>query len=195
MNRLFSIVFYAVSAFFPLLLFWALKSSLFSPRLISGGILVIGLLYFFVNRSLLQEHSFRQIQFWVTGSLMLLLAILTFTTQNLQWIKLYPVAINLFLFSTFGYTLVQPPNIIFRFTTLWKPAYLDSPQRPQIEAYCQKVTQIWCGFFILNISISLVTAFFTPDWVWSLYNGLISYLLMGLLFLGEFIVRTKFLKR
>jgi acyl-coenzyme A synthetase/AMP-(fatty) acid ligase len=59
----------------------------------------------------------------------------------------------------------------------------------RIEAYCGKVTLVWCGFFVLNGATALYTVFWASDAVWSIYNGGISYILMGILFAGEFIVR------
>ena len=78
-----------------------------------------------------------------------------------------------------------------------KKRYLAS-NRSLFERYCQKVTIIWCCFFILNGSISVCTAFAgklfgvneeVANTIWSVYNGGISYVLMGLLFAIEFIVR------
>jgi len=58
-------------------------------------------------------------------------------------------------------------------------------------AYTRRVTQVWCGFFVLNGSVALVTALWASDATWALYNGLISYCLMGCLFAGEWLVRRK----
>ena len=55
--------------------------------------------------------------------------------------------------------------------------------------YCRNVTKIWCLFLLANSLIALYTALLTDMETWALYNGLISYILMGLLFAGEFIYR------
>jgi uncharacterized membrane protein len=39
--------------------------------------------------------------------------------------------------------------------------------------------------------MALYTALFTSMATWTLYNGLIAYLLMGLLFAGEYLVRLR----
>ena len=46
-------------------------------------------------------------------------------------------------------------------------------------------------FFIVNGSIALVTALWSSFEIWSLYNGFIAYLIMGLLLVGEYIVRMR----
>ena len=68
----------------------------------------------------------------------------------------------------------------------------------KVYKYCHKVTVIWCCFFILNGSAAALTTFadkifgLSPEAarkIWAVYNGGISYVLMGTLFVIEFIVR------
>jgi 3-hydroxymyristoyl/3-hydroxydecanoyl-(acyl carrier protein) dehydratase len=56
-------------------------------------------------------------------------------------------------------------------------------------AYCRKVTVLWSAFFLLNGSISLGLAVRGDLEAWTLYNGLIGYILVGLLFAGELVYR------
>ncbi len=74
--------------------------------------------------------------------------------------------------------------MIERFARLMEPEF-----PPEAVIYCRKVTMIWCGFFVVNGSIALVTALLGDIKIWTLYNGFISYLLMGLLFGIEYLVR------
>jgi acyl-coenzyme A synthetase/AMP-(fatty) acid ligase/uncharacterized membrane protein/3-hydroxymyristoyl/3-hydroxydecanoyl-(acyl carrier protein) dehydratase len=59
----------------------------------------------------------------------------------------------------------------------------------RIAAYCRKVTALWCLFFTGNGVIAALTVFRGSEAVWALYNGGISYILMGILFGVELIVR------
>jgi uncharacterized membrane protein len=86
----------------------------------------------------------------------------------------------------FSWSLLSPPSLIERLARIQHP---DLP--PEGVIYTRRVTQIWCVFFIVNGSIALVTALWSSFEIWSLYNGLIAYLLMGILFIGEYIVRMK----
>jgi acyl-coenzyme A synthetase/AMP-(fatty) acid ligase/3-hydroxymyristoyl/3-hydroxydecanoyl-(acyl carrier protein) dehydratase len=81
--------------------------------------------------------------------------------------------------------------MIFRFAVLWDPAIRGSLAEKRVEGYCRKVTLVWCLFFIINGGIAAATVFFASDVLWSLYNGGISYLLIGILFGGELMVRKK----
>ena len=81
-------------------------------------------------------------------------------------------------------SLIYPPTIIEQI------ARFKDPNLP-IEAvkYIRKVTILWCVFFLLNMIFSLYTALFFSIKMWMLYNGFIFYIIMGILFLIEFIVR------
>jgi len=55
--------------------------------------------------------------------------------------------------------------------------------------YCRDVTRIWCAFFAVNGAALLGLALLGPRAWWAFYAGLGSYLLMGVLFAGEYVVR------
>ena len=102
-------------------------------------------------------------------------------------LKLYPVLVNAALLAAFAWSLASPPSMVERMARLTEP---DLP--PEAIAYTRTVTQVWCGFFVVNGSIALGTALWATQAVWSLYNGVIAYVLMGLLFAGEYLVRIRF---
>ena len=76
--------------------------------------------------------------------------------------------------------------IIERFARMKHP---DLP--PEGVRWCRKVTVVWCVFFVLNGSAALATVLSGDRDLWTLYNGFVSYLLMGLLFAGEWLLRPK----
>jgi uncharacterized membrane protein len=117
----------------------------------------------------------------------LLLAACAVWANALLPLKLYPVLVNCAFLAAFGYSLAAPPSMIERLARLSEP---DLP--PEAIAYTRRVTQVWCGFFILNGSVALGTALWASEAVWSLYTGVVAYLLMGLLFAGEYLVRLRF---
>lgn len=100
--------------------------------------------------------------------------------------RLYPVFMTGAILIAFASTLVNPPSMIERFARLAEP---DLP--PSGVAYTRKVTIVWCAFLALNFCVALWTALYASLELWALYNGVISYVLMGLLFAGEFLVRRK----
>lgn len=49
--------------------------------------------------------------------------------------------------------------------------------------------------FVMNGLVSLATALFCSDETWTLYNGVISYVLIGMMFTAEYIIRIILRKR
>jgi uncharacterized membrane protein len=109
-----------------------------------------------------------------------------FWRNDLTGLRLYPVIINSAMLLLFSWSLHAPPTVIERLARLQHP---DLP--PEGIVYTRRVTQVWCLFFFINGGLALVTALWCSFEVWSLYNGLIAYLLMGILFAGEYIVRIR----
>jgi acyl-coenzyme A synthetase/AMP-(fatty) acid ligase/3-hydroxymyristoyl/3-hydroxydecanoyl-(acyl carrier protein) dehydratase len=79
--------------------------------------------------------------------------------------------------------------MVFRLAVLQDKSIPGSLAEKKIASYCRIWTLIWCGFFVFNGGIAGYTVFFAPDAVWSVYNGGISYILMGILFFGEVMIR------
>ena len=117
----------------------------------------------------------------------LLLAGVTIWANVLLPLKLYPVLVSFVLLGIFAYSLIVPPSVVERLARLREP---DLP--PAAVAYTRRVTQVWCGFFILNGSIAFATAWCASHAVWSLYTGVIAYVLMGILFGVEYLLRLRF---
>lgn len=113
-----------------------------------------------------------------------LVSLLAFLRKDPRFFYYYPTLVSGLMCVIFGYTLSKPPSMIERFARLMEPEF-----PPEAVIYCRKVTMIWCGFFVVNGSIALVTALLGDIKIWTLYNGFISYLLMGLLFGIEYLVR------
>jgi uncharacterized membrane protein len=96
----------------------------------------------------------------------------------------YPVAVSLSAAAVFGVSLLFPPPLVERIARLSEP---DLP--PSGVIYTRRVTVIWAVFLLINAFISAATALWGTPAQWTLWNGLVSYLLMGTLFAGEMVVR------
>lgn len=115
-----------------------------------------------------------------------LIGLLVMVSGEPSLLRFYPVAVNAGMLLLFGATLLRPPSMIERIARLAEPRLT-----PKAARYTRVVTQVWCGFFVVNGAIALATTVFADFAVWTLYNGLIAYLLMALLFLGELFVRRR----
>ncbi len=112
--------------------------------------------------------------------------LLALWNNDLITLRFYPVLINLALFFIFLSSLYYPPPVIERLARLQHP---ELP--PQGVIYTRKVTKVWMVFFICNASAAFATAIWSSLAWWSLYNGLIAYLLMGLLMGIEYLIRIR----
>ncbi|MEI6897974.1 MAG: hypothetical protein V5786_10915 [Psychromonas sp.] len=148
---------------------------------VSGGLGIVFILRFIVaNRTRLRELKYIA---WLSGGAGIILTLLAFLFNNSQWLTYYPVIVNIVMFSIFVQSLWQKESMVERFARLQTPELPDYAVR-----YTYKVTKVWCVFFVLNGATALSTTFMSLH-AWTLYNGLISYLLAGGLFVVEFMVR------
>lgn len=174
-------------------------------RLIGLGLLLAGLLYpFAVYYGM--EH-FAPWQFglllgglWLAraltggrrpGSLWMAVAAIAFclllalfdSPLLLRW---YPVLISGFMLALFGLSLKYGPPVVERLARLSEPELPDNAIR-----YTRQVTIAWCVFFLCNGLLAAALTLWAPLSWWMLYNGLISYGLMGLLFAVEWLLRQR----
>ncbi|MEQ0374415.1 hypothetical protein ABLW87_06740 [Klebsiella sp. JB_Kp025] len=118
------------------------------------------------------------------------LCIASYLLKTHQLLLFYPVVVNSVMLAVFGGSLWSTMPIIERLARLREP---DLPERA--VRYTRRVTQIWCAFFIINGGIALFTALYSDLSLWTAWNGMISYLLMGTLMAGEWLVRQRVIKR
>ena len=163
---------------YPLAMYLGLKT--FSPRLVAilfGAMVIVGTVL--KNRD---QHTHRLLA-PVIGVMLLCLSS---ALLNRFHIMLYlPVFISVNLMISFGYTLVRPPSMVAIFAYRATGLTFDDEQ----QRYCRLVTLIWVIFFVFNGTAAGLTACCAALEVWSLYNGLIAYGAMGLLFTVELFYR------
>jgi len=167
---------------YPLFVFFGLQY--FEVRYIGMATLALVVLRLLVFRKVLSWSRVKPLLPLALSSIVLCIFIVIFNAPLL--VKLNPVLISLVMLVTFGLSLLRPPSMVERFARL-----SDSDLPDQAIPYTRNVTMVWCIVFVVNGSIAAYTALFSSIEVWTLYNGLISYLLMGLVFLVEYLVRIK----
>lgn len=181
-KRLRGVVFAALLVLYPLGVYFGLQY--LQPRVFGGLLIALFALRLFAARGKLGAAARYQ---WYPMILMgcgCALAAIVF--NNADSLRLLPVATNAICLVSFGYTLWRPPSMIERFARGF-----DSQLDARGVAYTRRVTQVWCGFFLANGLIALYTALATSLAVWTLYNGLLAYLLMASLLAGEYLVRRR----
>lgn len=189
MTRLARLLFVLASIAYPFIILGGLFFFKAPPRLLSLSLLVIVVLNFLANSGDARKGGFAALRFWAVSGILTGLIVLIVLTNSAGLVKFYPVLMNIFLFGGFAWTLRSGPPMIYRFAILQDKTIAYNASQAQIAAYCRSVTLVWCGFFVINGSIALVTALWASELVWSVYNGMISYGLIGILFLVELVFR------
>jgi uncharacterized membrane protein len=105
-------------------------------------------------------------------------------------IKAYPVLMSLSAAALFGASLLYPPSLIERIARL-RGIVPDAPAR----FYMRRLSVIWLAFLIGNAGVSAAVSVWGGMDLWALYNGLLSYLLIGALFFGEMLLRGRIVRR
>jgi uncharacterized membrane protein len=129
-----------------------------------------------------------------------LLALLAFTVlwfleelrNHVNWLYFMQHAGTMALLAiTFGSTLSRGDNdaLCSRVTRLM----LSGPPDPAYMRYTWKVTMVWTAYFITSAVVSVGLFFFGPIAVWSYFANLLTPIIVGLMFVIEYLVRLRVL--
>ena len=173
-------IIWAVTISYPFLVWFALDYV--QPR--SVALVLAGLFFLrFLSRG--SNATVNKVEYLLLAAGGLFLLAVAMINQ-VDWLLAYPVFVSLLFFGVFSSSLLYPPSVVERLARLEDP---DLP--PKGVAYTRKVTLVWSVFFLVNAAVSLFTVWYEERWLWSLYNGGIFYVLMGLLMAIEMVVRRK----
>jgi uncharacterized membrane protein len=152
----------------------------YSPRVVAivVGVGAVGNLLY-----LQQTHYRARLLFPLIGTL--LLSVISALLNQPSAILYLPLLITINFGLSFGYSLVHPPSIVEVFARM-----MSNDLSEEAVRYCRLVTWVWVIFFALNATVAGFTACCTALEVWSLYNGVISYCVFGLLFAAELCYRS-----
>ena len=101
------------------------------------------------------------------------------------WFRLYPV-------------LVVAVALVVFAISLWRTPLVEVFARRMGETldargvvYCRRVTVVWTVFLSIHLVVTFLTVFASHE-TWALYNGVLAYLMMGALFVGEWLFRRRY---
>lgn len=165
-----------LSLLYPFIVYWGLQHNGYEWLLIMmAGLLVVR----WITASSSQERYFLVLA-------VIALVFVVYWLGEKSGIKLYPVIINLSLLVLFASSLLG------RMSFVEKLARITDPELPEKAViYTRKVTQIWCVFFAVNATLSLITVLIGNDALWFWYNGVLAYIFIGILMAGEWLVRQR----
>ncbi len=117
------------------------------------------------------------------------IVIFAFHYTNLIFFKYYPSIVNFCFFAVFFSSTFQEKTVIQKMALAMEPDADESVMR-----YTRNLTYVWSAFMFLNFLVSVATIFMSKE-IWTLYNGFISYMLCGLFFGVEYIIRINFKRK
>jgi uncharacterized membrane protein len=138
--------------------------------------------YIFLDRAWRSQRPSKRLGYALVAVLLLLGA------YYLQPItaKIMPVLVQLMLMVFFGRGLLEDNRQTF-IENVVRLQYPESP--PAVSQYCRQLTWVWTAFFAANALVCTVLAIWGSGFWWALYNGVLIYVLMGVLGIGEYVYR------
>ncbi|MGN0006216.1 MAG: hypothetical protein ACI37Z_09655 [Candidatus Gastranaerophilaceae bacterium] len=132
--------------------------------------------------------SFKFIKF-IVPVVFTLSVIFLFKITGVSSLKIYPSLMNFLFFVIFFVSLFSEETVIQRIARK-----MDGKLEEPVLTYTKNLTYIWVIFLFVNFLISVISMFLSDNF-WLLYNGVISYLLVGMMFVVEYPIRKSFKKR
>lgn len=176
-DRLAAILLIFLALAYPALVYFGLKTVSSKTVAMVLGILLMARLALVRDR----EHRRRVAMMLLPPLVLCAIAVLV---NRHEFILYLPVFFSLVFFVSFGITLFGSCSAVETFARM-----VVSELSPDEIAHCRRVTQIWVVFFVVNGIIAFWTAAWGSLKAWGLYNGLVAYLVMGVLFAGELTYR------
>lgn len=123
------------------------------------------------------------------------------------WLVLVAAAVALFCSARGGWAryLMYLPPVLIPLSVLWlfarslRPGNMPvvtrvatqirGPLPDELTTYTRQVTQFWVVFLVLMAAGSVLLAIFASAELWSLMTNIVQYLLMGAVFLFEYLYR------
>jgi uncharacterized membrane protein len=175
------VAFVGVLALYPLIVYYGI-------RVLPAGFFGLLLAVFVLLRFAIVRKEERAMALPVT-LLLLAYAIVAAIVGRTQALLYYPVLVNVLLLAVFASSLRGGEPLLLR--VVRARGIKMSEHGP---GYLTVLTGVWAGFFAVNGLVALWTTTASLE-VWTIYNGLVSYVLVALLLVGEWLYRQRYKKR
>lgn len=120
---------------------------------------------------------------------LLIYAIATVLLRSSRFLLLYPVLVNFSLCAVFAWSLRGSEPTLLRIV---KARGIVTSEHSLY--YLFRLTGVWAVFFLVNGMVALWTTTQSME-TWTLYNGLISYVLVAFLMGAELLFRSHYKRR
>lgn len=165
---------------YPLCMHLAVTLELPLFRALAIGLLSAGILY----RGLRNRHPGSWLCFGAIVGITIIIANIEYS-KYLFYIP--PVLVPALIAGIFISTLLPGKEPLV--TAIGEQA--RGPLSPEMRRYTKSVTRMWAWFLSIMTVWSALLPWLAEPWLWSLVTNFLNYILVAIVFVGEFMVRRK----
>ncbi len=129
----------------------------------------------------------RRFAWLLLGLSVIVAGLLSYLNATLLLLYLPPILFPLMMLTVFGRTLMPGREPLV--TAIGEQA--RGPLCDGMRRYTRHVTVLWCGVFLLMTASAVILPWLEDKSLWSWFTNVISYAFVGVLFLGEFLLRKR----
>ena len=181
-KALFSVIIVICVIAYPFLVYFL--TEFLSPRWFA-----LFLLCLFVLRFLYLGDT-KKFKDWSLLTLVAAFCVSVVLIDSQQLLKFYPVLMNVGMALLFFVSLLGKQSLIERFANMGK-----KKPPPEARPYLRRLNVAWGLLLLLNGLVSAYTAWYSTLSVWTLYNGVLSYLLIATFAAVEFVYRSYYKRK
>jgi len=185
-----------IAILYPLLVFCTLVIFKLPIRYFSIGLIIFAIAYSVIN-----SHHYKGKKtagLFITPLILCAIgAVSLFMEDSPFFIKLYPALADLAFLTIWVTSFFFPPPLAYYFIDIFDKSMKTVIPQKRFELYCFRATLVWCVYFIADgiIAVLTVTVYYHLEFIWIIYNAVITYIIMGLIFAGEYIILKLKLKK
>jgi uncharacterized membrane protein len=167
---------------YPLLVYQHIEDV--SPRWFAGVLFIVLVLRFIFFSNV------KKITDWLMLGVVFAFCLIVMVFESKLLLKFYPVLMNFGMGLIFIVSLTGKQSLIEKFV---KATGKTPP--PEARSYLRTLSLLWGGLLIFNGAVSAYTAWYTSLYIWAIYNGMLSYVLIASFAAGEWIYRGHYKKK
>ena len=163
---------------YPLFVFLALVVFGLPIRIVSIGMMIIAIAYFGFFHSKGKRN-------W-SALIMGVLGIVVLLTKSELVLKFYPICITIVFLIILGLPLLRGKPFITQLALMMDTTMENHPGRGILERSCFGLNCIWVFHLLTSLTINFFITFGSTLQIWTIYNALVSYLVMGVIIILHF---------
>jgi uncharacterized membrane protein len=175
-----------IAIMYPVLVFCALVVFKLPIRYLSIGIIAFAIIYSVINsRHYKGKHT---VSLFVSPLVLCVIGVISLCLEDKFIILLYPALAAIAYLTIMITSFLFPPPLAYYFIDIFDKSMKTKIPKQIFDGFCFKASVVWCVFFFVDAIIAVFTVIFYVEHIWVIYNSCITYCIMALIFVGEFIV-------